>query len=161
MTTTARWTASKDFWIGAIYLAIGGGGWLIARDYTFGTAGRMGPGYFPSIIAVLLVGFGAASILRAWRTQGDAVGRLNLKGLILVAGSVAAFGYLLPRAGLVVATVALVLLSALASARFRLGLAPLAGLAALVAFCVGVFVYGLGIPMPLAGSWLQPLLQHG
>lgn len=161
MTTTARFAASKDFWIGAFYLALGGAGWWLARDYTFGTAGRMGPGYFPSVISVLLVGFGLASLLRAWRRPGEAVAALHLKSLALVAGSVVAFAYLLPRAGLVAAIVALVLLSALASSRFRLGWRPLVGLAALVVFCVGVFSYGLGIPMPVAGSWFQPLIQHG
>jgi hypothetical protein len=155
MTTTARWAASKDFWIGVFYLALGSVGAMLARDYTFGSAGRMGPGYFPTVISVLLIGFGLASLLRAWRTPGETVGALNLKGLALIAGSVFAFGYLLPRAGLGAAMVALVLLSALASSRFRLGWRPLVGLAALTGFCVGVFVYGLGIPMPLVGSWFH------
>ena len=39
---------SKDFWAGLMFIAIGGGAMFVARDYAFGTALRMGPGFFPS-----------------------------------------------------------------------------------------------------------------
>ena len=37
----------KDFWAGVLFIVLGGGACLIALDYTMGSAGRMGPGYFP------------------------------------------------------------------------------------------------------------------
>jgi hypothetical protein len=150
----AKLRSPKDFWTGTIYLAAGMAGLFIARGYSFGSAGRMGPGYFPMVISGLLVVFGAVSVLRAFMISGEPVGALNWKGIALITGSVLAFGYLLQPAGLVVALLALILTSAAASERFgpdwRAGL----GLAALIAFCALVFVQGLGLPMPLLGEWI-------
>lgn len=150
----AKLRSPKDFWTGTIYLAAGMTGLLVARGYSFGSAGRMGPGYFPMVISGLLVAFGAVAILRGFLVSGEPVGALNWKGIALITGSVLAFGYLLQPAGLVVALLALILASAAASEKFgpdwRAGL----GLAALIAFCALVFVQGLGLPMPLLGEWI-------
>ncbi len=43
----------KDFWTGVIYVGFGAAAWWIARDYSFGTASRMGPGYFPTVLAAI------------------------------------------------------------------------------------------------------------
>jgi Tripartite tricarboxylate transporter TctB family len=145
----------KDFWIGAIYLVAGVVGLLIARDYSFGSAGRMGPGYFPAIISALLILFGAVSVLRAFLVPGGPVGALNWKGIVLITGSVFAFGVLLQTAGLVIALLTMVLVSAAASERFRFEWRAGLALIALIVFCVLVFVRGLGVPMPLVGEWFQ------
>ena len=73
--------------------------------------------------------------------------------MLLVLGSIVAFGFLINRAGFLVAAIVLVLGCAAASERFRLGWLPVLGLVALIAFCVVVFVIGMGIPMPLVGPW--------
>jgi hypothetical protein len=44
---------------------------------------------------------------------------------------------------------------AAASERFRLGWLPVLGMAALIAFCVIVFVIGMGIPMLVIGPWFS------
>ena len=75
--------------------------------------------------------------------------------MLLVLGSIVAFGILINRAGLLLAAVVLVLGCAAASERFRLGWLPVLGMAALIAFCVIVFVIGMGIPMPLIGPWFS------
>ena len=69
-----------------------------------------------------------------------------------------AFGILLPTAGLVIAMLVMVLMSAAASEKFRFEWAATAGLVVLVVFCSLVFVKGLGVPMPLVGFWLQPIM---
>jgi hypothetical protein len=145
----------KDFGIGAIYLGLGLAGLVIARDYTFGTAGRMGPGYFPTIISGLLILFGLVTLSRGLLRDGERVADVNWKGAALITLSVCAFGFLLEGAGLVIALVALVLISAAASDRFRFELRAMLGLVALVIFCIAVFVYGLGLPMPILGDWLR------
>jgi putative tricarboxylic transport membrane protein len=63
------------------------------------------------------------------------------------------FGLLLPRAGVLVALPCLIVVGALASRNTRLDAASIAALIGLVAFCVVVFVKGLGLPMPLIGTW--------
>ena len=56
----------KDFWTGVIYLLFGGIAFWIAQDYGFGTASRMGPGYFPSVLSALLVLIGLISLVRSF-----------------------------------------------------------------------------------------------
>jgi hypothetical protein len=141
-----------------IYLAMGVAGFVISREYSFGTAGRMGPGYFPNVIAGLLVLFGAISLGRSFLQSGEPIGSIPWKAMVLILGAVISFGFLLPTMGLVVAMVALVLLSAAASQKFRFEWGAVLGLVGLVIFCSVVFVKGLGVPMPLVGSWLEPVL---
>lgn len=150
-----RIRGQRDFGIGAIYLALGLAGFIIARNYSFGTAGRMGPGYFPTVISSLLMVFGLVAVARGLFRDGAPVGAINWKGLFLVTLSVCAFGYLLERAGLVAALLALVLISAAASERFRPEVRAMAGLVALIVFCAAVFVEGLGVPMPILGEWFR------
>lgn len=133
-------------------------GMLIGREYSFGTAGRMGPGYFPMVISALLLFFGAITVMRSFITPGEAVGAFAWKPLVLVVGSVVAFGLLINTAGLLIALLMMVLVSAAASEKFRFEWSAMLGLIGLTAFCSLVFVRGLGVPMPIVGSWLQPLV---
>jgi len=149
--------APKDFCIGLIYLAAGSAGLLIGRNYPFGSGARMGPGYFPMVVAGLLVLFGAIALIRSVTAEGEGIGGFAWKQIALVLGSAVAFGLLLETAGLVVALVALVLVGAAASENFRLEWMAVLGLLVLVTFCALVFVKGLGLPMPLVGSWFQTL----
>ena len=64
-----------------------------------------------------------------------------------------AFGLLLIPTGLIVALVALILISAAASMHFKFDWKALGALIILVVFCALVFVWGLGVPMPLLGTW--------
>jgi hypothetical protein len=144
----------KDFWTGVIYVAFGAAAFFIARDYGMGTASRMGPGYFPTVLSSLLMLIGAAAIVRSMRVPGPAIGKWAIKAGVLVLASVLLFGFLLPRAGFVIALIVLIVLSASASEKFDLrDWKALAGMIGLILFCVLVFVKGLGVPMPLLGSW--------
>jgi uncharacterized membrane protein len=141
-----------------IYMAVAAAAFFISRDYAMGSAGRMGPGYFPTAVAGLLFLVGAVAVARAFLQPGEVIGTLPFKPLLLIVGSVVSFGLLLPLLGLVLALIIVVLLSAAASDHFRFHWLATAGLIGLVAFCSALFVFGLGVPMPLVGSWLQPLL---
>lgn len=141
----------KDFWAGLIYLGIGATAAWLAGDYGLGTAVRMGPGYFPTILATLLCLTGVVSITRALRVQGDPVGSLNLRGIILVGGAVLLFSLLARPLGLVIAIPLLIFVSAYASSHFR-PKATLGVAIGLTIFCAIVFIKGLGIPLPLIGT---------
>lgn len=143
----------KDFWTGAIYIGVGGAALFIARDYGMGTASQMGPGYFPIVLSGLLLLFGAIAIVRSFAVESEAIGAFALKPAGLILGATMAFGFLLPRAGLLLALPVLILVSAAASAKFRFEWKALGAMAGLIAFCALVFVKGLGVPMPLLGSW--------
>ncbi|WP_207458162.1 tripartite tricarboxylate transporter TctB family protein [Azospirillum sp. SYSU D00513] len=151
MTSLSR--NPKDLLAGVLYLAFGLAGVWIARDYSMGTSSRMGAGYFPTVLGGMLILFGLLSVIRSFLVPGEAVGTVAWKGLALVVGATALFGVLLEPAGLVVSLLVLILLSASASRMFRFEWRAAVALVALVAFCVFVFVRGLGVPMPLFGSW--------
>lgn len=143
----------QDFWSGAIFIAVGLATILIGSDYAMGSAGRMGPGYFPTVLGGILAIIGAISVARSLLRPGQPIGRIAIKNAILITGATVLFGVLVRTAGLVAAIVVLVLCGSLASAKFRFG--PYALLAlALAAGSVLVFVKALGLPMPVFGPWL-------
>jgi hypothetical protein len=143
----------QDFGAGLIYVAFGVAAIWIGRNYSFGTAGRMGPGYFPTALAALLIVLGLASLVRSFLVEGGAIGGLAWKPMALVLVATLLFGFLINRAGLIIALLVLVLMSAAASEKFRFDWGATLGLIGLVVFCSLVFVKGLGVPMPLLGSW--------
>ena len=143
----------RDFWAGLIYLVLGIGVLWIGRGYSVGTSARMGPGYFPAVLGGLLMLFGVISVARSFMRPGEAVSAIAWKPVALVLGGTVLFGLLLERAGLIVALPVLIVVSALASRHTRLDATSVAALVGIVAFCVLVFVKGLGVPMPLLGSW--------
>ncbi len=144
-----------DLWAGLIYLALGLAAVWIGRNYPQGTSARMGPGYFPTVLGSLLVLLGAVSVVRSFIRPGEAVSPVAWRPLLLVLGAIVLFGLLLPVGGLLVALPALIIVSALASQHSRLDAASVAALIGVVAFCYLVFVKGLGVPMPLLGSWFS------
>jgi hypothetical protein len=144
----------RDFWAGVLYIAFGGAAVLMARDYGMGSGARMGPAYFPTVLGSLLFLIGAASIARSFVVRGEPVGAIAWKGLILVTAGTVLFGALLRPAGMIAAIAVLVLVSAAASAKFRLEWKALALMVLLIAFCALVFVRGLGMNVPLVGPWL-------
>jgi Tripartite tricarboxylate transporter TctB family len=145
-------TRSKDFWAGIMFLGFAAVAALAARGYTFGTAGRMGPGYFPLALGLLLGLLGLVIAARSFFTANDRVDGFSVRPLIVLAGAVCLFGLLIERLGLVVTLLAVVVVSALASREVRsLEVAALA--AALAAFSLAIFVYALRLPLPVWPSF--------
>jgi hypothetical protein len=139
---------SKDFWAGVVLTAAGIGAVVIARDYPLGTMFRMGAGYFPLILGGLLVLFGLYLVVKGLRSGERIEPGWSLRALLILPLSLALFGFLMERAGLAPALAALVVGSAAASRQSRpLEVVLLALL--LVAFCVAVFAWALGLPWPV------------
>ena len=127
---------------------------VIARDYPMGTATKMGPAYFPTVLGALLALIGLLAVLRSMVRNGTPIEKFHVKELILILLSVCLFGLLVRDAGLIPATVALILASAAASAKFK-WVSSLLLAAGLAAFSVLVFVKLLGLPMAMLGPWLS------
>jgi len=143
----------KDFWSGVIFVIFGLAAVIIGRDYSMGSAGRMGPAYFPTILGGLLTLIGLVGVVRSMIKTGAPVGRFAVREILLVMASIIIFGVLVRGAGLAIAVIALVMLGGFASIKFKVG--PYLLLAVgLAVFCVLVFVKGLGLPMPMFGPWL-------
>lgn len=144
----------KDFWTGTIFLFFGLAAVIIGQDYPMGTAGKMGPAYFPAVLGSLLALIGLTAVVRSFVRKGEPVGTFYIKEIVLILSAVLLFGALLRGAGLIAAVFVLVVLSAYASPKFRWGPATLLA-GGLAAFSVLVFVKLLGLPMPMVGPWLS------
>ncbi len=140
----------RDFWSGALFVAIGVAAVVLGRRYAFGTASAMGPGFFPTVLGSLLAALGAVACLRSIRRKKPVVvmSALRAAPLVIVLGAVALFAVALPRLGLFVASLLLVVTSRLAAPGFRWVEVLLFG-SLLTVFCAAVFVWGLKMPMPL------------
>ena len=138
----------KDFWAGVLYIVFGAAAIVIALNYPAGTAGRMGPGYFPRVLGGILIALGFILSLRALKLQGAPMVFGSFKPLLVVIGSVVVFGIAAPPLGLVAATILLVIVSSAASDEFRWKEAVVSSLL-LAAFTVAAFAYGLRLQLPV------------
>jgi hypothetical protein len=143
----------KDFWSGMIFTVGAVAFGVIAQDYELGTATRMGAGFFPTMLAVLLAIIGVATIARSLVVEGEPIRGFAVKGTLLVLGGAILFGILARGAGMAVALPVAILVSAYASIHFRWRSAILLTVA-LTVFSILVFVHALGLPIPIIGRWL-------
>ena len=145
----------KDFWSGIMFIAFGAASIVLAAAYPMGTAARMGPGYFPRILGMLLIALGGIIALRALRVDGPAIPRWRWWSTAVVLGSVVLFGLIVNTVGLALSTVILIVLASSASSEFRWKEALISGVF-LAALAVGVFIIGLKLQLPI---W--PTFLHG
>jgi vacuolar-type H+-ATPase subunit I/STV1 len=138
----------KDFYAGLLFVAFGVFAIIIARNYPLGTAARMGPGYFPRLLGILLIVLGAALSLTALRGRGPPLPGWKWRPVSIVLLSVVAFGLVLTHAGLVLSTIGLIAVASTASREFRFRESLLSGVL-LAALSVGVFVIGLKLQLPI------------
>jgi hypothetical protein len=139
---------NKDFWAGVFLITTGAAAMWIARDYTFGTSLRMGPGYFPTILGGMLILFGIYLLATGLRSGEPIAGAWSLRALVILPLSLVLFGWLIDRAGFIPAMLVLVFGSATASTEFRLIQVLLFSIF-MTALCAVVFVWALGLPYPL------------
>ena len=143
-----RIRSPKDFWAGLIFVALGGGFVLLAQEYRLGDMHRMGPALFPTLVGALLAALGALIALRAFALDGPPVPRFEARPILVSLLAIVLFAIALQWAGLVAAVAVLVLIGANATRDVRL-LDVLALAAVMVVFSVAVFVWLLGLPLPL------------
>jgi hypothetical protein len=138
----------KDFLAGLIFVAFGIAAIVLGSAYPLGTAARMGPGYFPRILGILLIVLGGALALRSLSLVGTPLPGWRWRPVIVVLGSVVVFGMVVTHIGLVLSTIGLIVASSAASHEFRPKEALVSGLL-LAALAVGVFVIGLKLVIPI------------
>ena len=185
----------KDFWAGLMFMGFGLGFMLVALNYSMGSAVRMGPAYFPTVLGGMLAVLGAMVFFRAFVSKfghplkvlefrlplliaslvvGGAtyfadsqlkglpmvqfaltglalflfIGAFGPRSMFLILLAVVIFGYALKPLGLVLATVILIVVSAVGGHDFRKKEIVILTVV-LVIFGVFVFVKGLGLPFNL------------
>jgi hypothetical protein len=123
--------SQKDFFSGLMFMGIGVAFALGARTYNVGTGARMGPGYFPLMLGIVLALLGAVITFQALvvhTENGDKIGKWAWRPIAFILGANLAFGILLgglpsikvPAMGMIAAIYALTLISSLAEDTFRL-----------------------------------------
>ena len=151
--------SQKDFFAGLMYLVVGLAFAIGAIDYNVGTAARMGPGYFPLILGVILALIGVVISLKATVSGpegGDPVGKWAWKQVFFVLAANFAFGLLLvgvpawgiPGLGLIVAIIALVFVASAAGHNVKWKEVLILALI-LAAGSYAVFVWALNLQFPV------------
>lgn len=125
-----RIKSQKDFFAGLLYLSVGVGFAWGATNYTIGNGARMGPGYFPLLLGIILAIIGGIVAFKALVVEtpdGDPVGKFAWKPLFFIIMANFLFGILLggvpslgiPAMGMIVAIYALTIVAAMAGQEFK------------------------------------------
>jgi hypothetical protein len=146
----ARRLLGKDFLAGLVFFAFGWGATQHAREFEIGTLMRMGPGWFPAALGVILALFGVFLMARGigWPEKSPGAIGWGWRAPLCIVGSMVAFGFLVPRAGLIPALIAMFFIAALGGREFRWREVLVLSLV-MTALAVGVFVYLLKLPFQL------------
>lgn len=162
--------SQQDWWAGLMFIGFGlffvlfsvgtpdfidklVGTRLIA-GYQLGSSVRMGPAYFPAVLGGLLVFLGLLVVFDAIVEEGPDVAKFHFRPLLFIAASSLAFAYLLKPLGLVLASVALVFISAYGGHEFKWKEVAIMSVV-LVIFSVLVFVKALALPFPICPDFID------
>ena len=147
----------RDFNAGLLFIAIGVYFAIYAQEYSVGTANHMGPGYFPTLLTVIMLALGLVVFVMAFLKveEQESPEATDWRGLLLVLGAVFAFALLLPVAGLLISVPVLVGLAGAASKESKPKETAILAVA-LVFFTIAVFGYGLELQFPI----IPPMLVN-
>lgn len=140
----------SDFAAGLLYIVVGGAFSMGALTYKLGEPARMGPGFFPFWVGVLLVAVGVIVALQALRISADLekMPRFDPRTMFWVLGPVILFGFTLQPLGLILSLVLLIMLSSMASHEFGWK-GAIVNTVVLLAISVVAFVWGVSLIVPL------------
>jgi hypothetical protein len=144
----------RDFWSGIMFAGFGATFAILAQAYDIGTLRQMGPGWFPLALGLLLTVLGILIVFNAAPQRpgaddkDDAIEPFGWREFLLVLLSIAFFALLLPYLGVIVAIVLMVVTSALAGHEKKPLEVVIVAVALSVA-CYVIFIYGLGVPLPV------------
>ncbi|HET9534720.1 MAG TPA: tripartite tricarboxylate transporter TctB family protein [Mesorhizobium sp.] len=139
---------------GVIFVAVGLIFGYQSWNLEIGTAFRMGPGYFPLVLSIILILLGIVVFVQATRVAGEPVGPIAWRGMLFILPAPIFFGLTVRGLGFVPSIFLTAMIAAFASSRMRPGMALLLS-AGLTLFSVIVFSYALGLPFQRFGPWLS------
>ncbi len=140
-------SAFQDLIGGFLAVALGVFTLVISANYPMGSVLRMGPGFFPSIIASLIILLGLVLIRISFNSRSKQSNvPIRFRSVLMIGTGILLFALLLERAGLIPATFALVLVSSLAEPRWHVGRAALL-VVALTVLAYIIFIVVLQIPV--------------
>ena len=151
--------SQKDFFSGLMFTAVGVAFAWGATKYSLGTGARMGPGYFPTMLGVLMVVLGGVITFKAMVVEtedGDKVGSWAWKPLLFIIAANLLFGLMLgglpsikfPAFGLIVGIYALTFVASLAGEEFKFKeVAVLATILAVMSYLAFIVLLKLQFPV--------------
>ena len=146
--------ALKDILAGGIFIALGLAFALGALAYDIGTPLRMGPGYVPLVLGLLLAAMGVAVIVKGFIAgEGDEIGVPDWRAMILITAALLFFGLTVRGLGVVGALFGASLMAALARSQTSWKEAIVIAIG-ITALSVVIFIFALQLRMPLIGSWI-------
>ena len=125
-----------------------------ALGLELGTAFRMGPGYFPLLLSVVLTLLGVIILVQSTRVQGEPMGPIAIRGMLFILPAPIFFGLTVRGLGFVPSLFLTALIACFASHRMKPHWALAVSLV-LTAFSVAVFSYGLNLPFERFGPWVR------
>lgn len=143
-----------DALCGALFIALGGFFAYQSLGLDLGTAFRMGPGFFPLVLAAILILLGAVILIQSGKVEGEPLGPIALRGIFLILPAPIFFGLTVRGLGFVPSLFFAALIAAFASHRMGPLMAVLLA-AAITVFSVLVFSYALGLPFERFGPWVR------
>ena len=144
----------QDFWSGIFFVALGVLAIYLSRDYPMGSALEMGPGYFPTWLGGIMIGFGIVIGALAFKLEADPelareFREWAFRPWIVLAATLSVYAILMDADfGFVPSLMVLIVGCALAHKDVRWRETILLSVF-VTAAAVGIFSFGLGLPYPL------------
>ena len=144
---------TKDFLSGLMFIAFGLLALYYGQKLAIGTSVRMGPGYVPHMLALIMMCLGALICVIALVSGSEPVERLKWKPITMVTIGIICFALLFERAGLLPALVVLIFIASLGGEEFKL-MEVIGNMVVLAIICTIVFKIGLGMNISIVqGIW--------
>lgn len=144
--------SQEDFWSGLMFIGFGVAAIIISRDYPMGSASRMGPGYFPTMIGAMLIVIGAIIAAISFRTQGVGIGTWPWRAIMLMSFAFMLFAWGMEHIGFIPSLALLIVVSSFSTPHYRWKEILLEAVV-MIAGSWAVFIYGLELPYTLWGSY--------
>jgi hypothetical protein len=139
----------KNFLAGLMFTFFGMVVAIWSLTFKIGTAGRMGPGYFPLAVGLALCVVGLIVLIGSiGGSNHSRMERLHLKPVFVIIAAVTGFGALVQPAGLAIAVPILIGISAFADSQ-RSWRVVLLAIVVLLPLTWLIFIVLLGLPLPL------------
>ena len=141
-----------DLLAGAVMVGLGALGLWAGRNLSYGSPAMMGPGFLPLSLAWMLIAIGGFVFVNGLRRPRLEIGEINVGPPIILVIAIAGFAFGAQRFGFVLSSVWLLVVGSFADSEHRLKEIVIATVL-LVAFGTAVFIYGLGVQMPVWPSF--------
>ena len=109
----------KDFWAGLMFIGFGLFFMVVARNYQMGSAVRMGPAYFPTVLGGIMAVLGGFVLFQSLVVKGKPFPKMSFKPIFFISLALILFGYLLKPLGFILALVLMVFVSAFCGHEFK------------------------------------------